>query len=177
MLPIGHSSILNQIRSGFDKMEEKGKGKNDAELMKVMPTRYSTKVPLRNILCREDGGVGLVGAEVVIGGWVKSAKEMKREREFVEPLKPGKAEMEFGIGKTTGKDVSCVEIFQGKIPFLKSLMRVFGGASEAVKEHVVFKPILPSVVVLQISDGSCVGSLQVPEFLNEIFQAFCKTLI
>ncbi|CAM8930394.1 unnamed protein product [Rhodiola kirilowii] len=139
----------------------KGSGKGEVESMKVMPARYSMKVPLRSILCREDGGLGLFGAEVVIGGWVKSAKEIKNESEFVAPLRPGKAEMEFGTGKTIGKDVSCVEIFQGKIPFLKSLMRVFGGGNEALREHVMFKPPMPSVVVLQISDGSCVGSLQV----------------
>ncbi|CAM8933509.1 unnamed protein product [Rhodiola kirilowii] len=93
--------------------------------------------------------------------WVKSAKEIKNESEFVAPLRPGKAEMEFGTGKTIGKDVSCVEIFQGKDTVLKSLMRVFGGGNEALREHVMFKPPMPSVVVLQISDGSCVESLQV----------------
>ncbi|CAM8933510.1 unnamed protein product [Rhodiola kirilowii] len=92
---------------------------------------------------------------------MKSAKEIKNESEFVAPLRPGKAEMEFGTGKTIGKDVSCVEIFQGKDTVLKSLMRVFGGGNEALREHVMFKPPMPSVVVLQISDGSCVESLQV----------------
>uniref|UniRef100_A0A7N0TQ61 asparagine--tRNA ligase n=1 Tax=Kalanchoe fedtschenkoi TaxID=63787 RepID=A0A7N0TQ61_KALFE len=138
-----------------------GKVKGEGVPRALMPARYSKKVHLRSILCREDGGVGLVGEEVVIGGWVKSAKEIKKEHESVEPLKPGKMEMDFGVGKTGGKDVSCVEIFQGKIPFLKSLLRVFGGASEAVREHVVHKPPTPSLVMLQISDGSCVGSLQV----------------
>ncbi|KAF2284572.1 hypothetical protein GH714_027213 [Hevea brasiliensis] len=41
----------------------------------IPSSKYSNRVVLRTIIERSDGGVGLVGETIVIGGWVKSSRE------------------------------------------------------------------------------------------------------
>ncbi|KAL8160827.1 hypothetical protein V2J09_012316 [Rumex salicifolius] len=36
---------------------------------------FSQRVPIRSILCRPDGGAGLAGQKVLVGGWVKTGRE------------------------------------------------------------------------------------------------------
>lgn len=68
-----------------------------------------------------------------------------------------------------GKDVSCVEILQSRIPLLRSLLDVFGGGGyvQRKKRENVIVPnhkVLPpkaSTAYLLLTDGSCVPSLQV----------------
>lgn len=117
----------------------------------VTPFKYSNRVVLRTILGRGDGGHGLLGMRVVVGGWVRSAKEVKKEPDV-------------GSSPSLPRDVSCVEILQTRIPFLRSLINVLGGGHSypppREKTDIVI-PKLPSTVFLQISDGSCVASLKV----------------
>lgn len=131
-------------------------------------SKYSSRVVLRTVLERSDGGLGLVGERLVVGGWVKSSKEEMKEA----PAPPPPA-VEDKAAVAKHKDVSCVELFENRIPLLRSIMKVFGGGSHTVRHRIevgVAKPQpsppplpQPSVVFLQISDGSCVTSLQVCE--------------
>jgi aspartyl/asparaginyl-tRNA synthetase len=41
----------------------------------VEKAKYSKRVIIKSILGREDGGLGLVGQVLVIGGWVKTGRE------------------------------------------------------------------------------------------------------
>lgn len=64
------------------------------------------------------------------------------------------------------RDVSCVEILQSRIPFFRTIIKVLSGstAEPAVRdklESLISRPPPPSILMLQISDGSCVGTLQV----------------
>ncbi|KAJ9697480.1 hypothetical protein PVL29_009342 [Vitis rotundifolia] len=123
----------------------------------VTPFKYSNRVVLRTILGRGDGGLGLLGVRVVVGGWVRSAKEVKKEPAVV-------VQPDVGSSPLPQRDVSCVEILQTRIPFLRSIIRVLGGGDSypphREKTDIVL-PKLPSTVFLQVSDGSCVASLKV----------------
>lgn len=124
----------------------------------VTPFKYSDRVVLRDILERGDGGVGLLGARVVVGGWVRSAKEVKKEAHAaVQP--------DAISSPPTPKDVSCVEVLQTRIPFLRSILRVLGGGGGSYplprEKMDSLIPKLLSTVFLQVSDGSSVASLKV----------------
>ncbi|XP_068656711.1 asparagine--tRNA ligase, cytoplasmic 3-like [Aristolochia californica] len=41
----------------------------------VTGEKFSRRVLIRKIICREDGGVGLAGQKVTVGGWVKTGRE------------------------------------------------------------------------------------------------------
>ncbi|KAF8014688.1 hypothetical protein BT93_H0485 [Corymbia citriodora subsp. variegata] len=134
----------------------------------VAPSKYSSRVVLRTVLERSDGGLGLVGERLVVGGWVKSSKE---ERKEVPAPVPGPAPpAQFKVGGAEHKDVSCVELFQTRIPLFKSIMKVFGGGSHPIRHRIEAGPTKPepsppppppSITFLQINDGSCVASLLV----------------
>ncbi|KAL5862038.1 hypothetical protein ACOSQ4_003334 [Xanthoceras sorbifolium] len=130
-----------------------------------LTSKYSNRVLLKTILDTNDGGKRLVGKRVVIGGWVKSSKEVKSE-----PLTPPTDD--HGAVVASGpknKDVSCVEILQSKFPFFRTIIKVLAGSAGGANNHplreklesMIPKPPLPSTVFLQVSDGSCVASLQV----------------
>lgn len=125
--------------------------------------KYSNRVVLKTILGSGDGGLGLVGKRVVIGGWVRSSKEVTKAP-ATPPRPPPKADE--GAGETGSKDVSCVEILQSRIPFFRSILKVLGGGNYHLREkleQVVPRPPPPpsSIALLQVSDGSCVACLQV----------------
>ncbi|XP_073317034.1 asparagine--tRNA ligase, cytoplasmic 2 [Primulina huaijiensis] len=114
--------------------------------------KYSKRVVLKTILGRSDGGVGLIGQRVMIGGWVKSSREFRKEQPLPAPEVVGP------------KDTSCVEIIQTRLPFFRSIMKVLGVGELRIRDKldsVVPKPPQPSISILQISDGSSVSSLQV----------------
>ncbi|KAL9303429.1 hypothetical protein ACSQ67_020692 [Phaseolus vulgaris] len=106
----------------------------------------------------------------LVGGWVKSAKEVEK---LATPLAAVNTHgNECGVaGQGRNKDVSCVEILQSRIPLIRSILDVFGGSGYVQRkkhESVVSEPnyakLLPpkgSVVYLLLTDGSCVQSLQV----------------
>ncbi|KAH7838969.1 hypothetical protein Vadar_033251 [Vaccinium darrowii] len=117
-------------------------------------SKYSKRVILKTVL---EGGIGFVGQRIVIGGWVKSSNEVRKE-----PLPPPAPVA--GGAPQVAKDVSCVEILQTRIPFFRSIMKALGGnhpVREKLESAIENLPPPPSVAVLQVSDGSCVASLQV----------------
>ncbi|KAB1224140.1 Asparagine--tRNA ligase, cytoplasmic 2 [Morella rubra] len=125
----------------------------------VTREKYSNRVVLKTILGRSDGGLGLVGERVVIGGWVRSSKE-----ETKEPLPPPTPQAAEGVGETGPRDASCVEILQSRVPFIRSILKVVYGGNYHVREkleQVVPRPPRTSIAFLQVGDGSCVASLQV----------------
>ncbi|XP_031121735.1 asparagine--tRNA ligase, cytoplasmic 2 [Ipomoea triloba] len=117
----------------------------------VTLSEYTNRVTLKTVFERNDGGMGFAGRRIVIGGWVKSSREIRKD--------PEPAPEDVGT-----KDVSCVEVLQSRIPLIRSIMKVFGGGDFRVREKLdsaVQKLPQPSVSFLQLSDGSCVQSLQV----------------
>ncbi|PSR86313.1 Asparagine--tRNA ligase [Actinidia chinensis var. chinensis] len=120
-------------------------------------SKYSKRVILKTIFDRSNEE--LVGERVVVGGWVKSSIEVRKDP-LPQPPPPPVAAARAGP-----KDVSCVEILQTRIPFFRSIMKVLGGAHNPIckeLESVIQKlPPPPSIAILQVSDGSCVSSLQV----------------
>ncbi|XVF32084.1 hypothetical protein REPUB_Repub17cG0051500 [Reevesia pubescens] len=129
----------------------------------LMPLIYSNRVMLKTILEGTDGDqMGLVGQTVVVGGWVKSSKEVK-----MEPVPSPPAAGADAFPASPGpKDVSRVEIIQSRIPFFRTIIRVLGCSASppAVRqkqESLIPKPPPPSTFFLRINDGSSVSSLQV----------------
>ncbi|KAJ7961650.1 Asparagine-tRNA ligase [Quillaja saponaria] len=123
-------------------------------------SKYSNRVVLKTLLESSDGGLGLVGQRVVIGGWVRSSKEVMKEP--VAPLPP----IDNRMDEIKSKDVSCVEILQSRIPLFRSIIKVLGGSGYTIREKfetVAPKPSPPppSTACLQVTDGSCVANLQV----------------
>ncbi|GMH03367.1 hypothetical protein Nepgr_005206 [Nepenthes gracilis] len=47
--------------------------RNSAEA--VQRAHFAKNVPIRSIICRPDGGAGLAGQKVTVGGWVKTGRE------------------------------------------------------------------------------------------------------
>ncbi|TYG60917.1 hypothetical protein ES288_D07G106100v1 [Gossypium darwinii] len=132
----------------------------------LIPLEYSNRVMLKTILECGDDQIGLFGKTVVVGGWVKSSKEVKREP-VAAALKPPTAAEAFPPSPGR-KELSCVEVVQSRIPFFKKIIRVFGVSSDSypgVREK--FEPVPkpppppPSKFFLQISDGSSISSLMV----------------
>ncbi|XP_008800991.2 asparagine--tRNA ligase, cytoplasmic 2-like [Phoenix dactylifera] len=114
--------------------------------------RYSKRVVLKSILCREDKGLGLVGERVVAGGWVKWRKE--KAEEGVSELTQGPAE---------APDVTCCEVLLSRVPLLRSIARILLGKDGAVVPRPVAGPAKSELVVayFSINDGSCVANLQI----------------
>ncbi|KAF9606068.1 hypothetical protein IFM89_023091 [Coptis chinensis] len=122
--------------------------------------KYSKRVVLNTILCTTDEGFGFVGERVVVGGWVKSSKERVKDT-------PGAVTSTAATTPTTTpRDVTCVELFQSRIPLLRTIFKVFGGTSSTpLREKLEFTPAkpvpVPSIGYLQVNDGSCAQNLQV----------------
>ncbi|KAG5586489.1 hypothetical protein H5410_046923 [Solanum commersonii] len=129
-------------------------------------SKYTKRVMLKTLLGRSDGGVGLIGQRVVIGGWVKSSREIRKQ-----PVTPHSVPAQV----VSTKDVTCSEVLQSRIPLLRSIMKVFGAGEYRVREkiNVVFQP-QSSVSILQVSDGSCVPSLQV--LVDSALATLCQVM-
>ncbi|KAM7527479.1 hypothetical protein LguiB_030889 [Lonicera macranthoides] len=126
--------------------------------MVITLSKYSDRVLLKTLLGRSDGGLGLIGERVVIGGWVKSAKEVRKEAVPAAQAQPRP------VAGEPKNDVTCVEVLQSRIPFIRSIMKVLGGGAGHFRDKLEFsvpRPPTPSTVILQVSDGSCVSSLQI----------------
>ncbi|KAK0588758.1 hypothetical protein LWI29_005077 [Acer saccharum] len=131
----------------------------------TLTSKYSNRVLIKNILEPTDGGNILFEERVIIGGWVKSSKEVKKE-----PLPPPPTDDHDASSGPKEKDVSCVEILQSRIPFFRTIIRVLAGTAggangsplrEKLESIIPKPPPPPSTLFLQVSDGSCVASLQV----------------
>ncbi|KAI4356314.1 hypothetical protein L6164_000346 [Bauhinia variegata] len=123
------------------------------------PFKFSNRVLLKTILERGDGGLELINQRVIIGGWVRSSKEMKKSSP--PPQLP-----ERGSEEKKPKDVTCVEILQSRIPLIRTIIEVFGGSVSASRKKVETGdpaplPPQPSTVYLLVTDGSSVATLQV----------------
>ncbi|WCJ37230.1 Asparagine--tRNA ligase [Euphorbia peplus] len=135
---------------------------------------YSNRVLLKTILQRNDGGLGLVGHKMVIGGWIKSYKEIKRQ-----PLQSSHPHTLADNDSSPGenKDVTCIELLQTRVPLFRSIVKIFGGGSGAYTSRTKLDsvvshpplPSLPSIINLLVSDGSCVANLQVRIEFSEDF--------
>ncbi|KAK8923670.1 Asparagine--tRNA ligase, cytoplasmic 2 [Platanthera zijinensis] len=116
--------------------------------------KYSNRVLLRSILGRADGGIGLAGEKLLVGGWVKSGDEKKKPENSVT-LPPAPPVV---------KDVTCSEILISRLPILRSIMKILTGvgctALSPGKLDGPAKPV-PTVAYLRINDGSCVFNLQI----------------
>ncbi|KAL8500994.1 hypothetical protein ACS0TY_020542 [Phlomoides rotata] len=114
-------------------------------------SKYSRRVILKTIFSRPDGVTGLIGQSVVVGGWVKSSREFRKE---VAPPPSN-------IGGP--KDITCTEVLQTKIPFFRSIIKIFGGDHHIRDklDAIMPKPPQPSISILQISDGSSTSTLRV----------------
>ena len=70
-----------------------------------------------------------------------------------------------GVASQTGtRDVTCSEILQSRIPFIRSIIKILGGSNYSVREKLepaAPRPPPPSLVFLQVSDGSCASTLLV----------------
>nr|XP_043610933.1 asparagine--tRNA ligase, cytoplasmic 2 [Erigeron canadensis] len=134
--------------------------------MPVSFEKYSKRVLLKTILDRRDSGLGLLDQRVVVGGWVKSSREIRKDLPPKTTQPPVHGDTKVDPAGGGGKDVRCVEVFQSRIPFLRTIIKVFGGsnASHQTKEKldsILTKPTPHTVSMLQISDGSSVISLQI----------------
>ncbi|ONK78200.1 uncharacterized protein A4U43_C02F15580 [Asparagus officinalis] len=114
------------------------------KLTTVEHLKYSKRVVLKSIVGRDDGGVGLAGERVVVGGWVKSCTD--------------KAEPVVAVA-----DVTYPEVLMSRIPILGSIARILGGRKSVpvVKAEGGQSRTVSFVAWLRINDGSCVASLQV----------------
>ena len=129
-------------------------------------SKYSNRVVLKTILEPSDKWREFVDERVVVGGWVKSSKEMKPA--VPEPQQQTTEAPNVSPGH---KDVRCVEIFQSRIPIFRSIAKIFGGggSSHPVREKpepAIPEPPRSSVAYLLVSDGSSVASLRVYMLLS-----------
>ncbi|KAK4847182.1 hypothetical protein QYF36_026689 [Acer negundo] len=125
----------------------------------TLTSKYSNRVLIKNIVEPTDGGNILLEERVIIGGWVKSSKEVKKE-----PLPPPPTDDHGAASGPKENDVSCVEILQSRIPFFRTIIRVLAGTASGREkfESIIPKPPPPPpTLFLQVSDGSCVATLQV----------------
>ncbi|KAE8685289.1 Asparagine--tRNA ligase [Hibiscus syriacus] len=122
----------------------------------LTPSMYSNRVMLKTVLESCDGGdMGLVSKTVVVGGWVKSSKEVKNHP---VPLPPD--------ASPERKGLSCLEILESRIPCFRTIIRILCGpaSSPSVREKLeslIPKPSSSSTLFLLINDGSCISTLQV----------------
>ncbi|KAJ9176663.1 hypothetical protein P3X46_011949 [Hevea brasiliensis] len=132
----------------------------------IPPSKYSNRVVLRTIIERSDGGVGLVGETMVIGGWVKSARVVRKD-----PPPQLQSEDNDGIVVRPGlKEVGCMDILQNQVPIFSSTSNIFDGSGNyparaklqpAPSKRVATSKPPPLILNLLVIDGSCVDSLQV----------------
>ncbi|KAL2319463.1 hypothetical protein Fmac_028432 [Flemingia macrophylla] len=126
---------------------------------------YSNRVQLRVVWERPES---MLGKRVIVGGWVKSAKEVQKPSAALHPPHSDVAVIS-GEDGGRSKDVSCVEILQSRIPLIRSILDVFGGSGHGHrKKHDSLSlpqtkvlPAVASTAHLLLTDGSCVPSLQV----------------
>ncbi|XP_022965912.1 asparagine--tRNA ligase, cytoplasmic 1-like [Cucurbita maxima] len=52
---------------------------DDASTYKSLKAEFSDRVPIRTIVCRPDGGSGLAGQKVRVGGWVKTGRKADKD--------------------------------------------------------------------------------------------------
>ncbi|CAH2054644.1 unnamed protein product [Thlaspi arvense] len=142
---------------------------HDASPNPVALSKYSNRVELKTLLQRSDGGARLAGKRVVIGGWVKSSRAVKKDSPPPPPAEVAVHPPSSGGNQaSTTANISCTEIIQSKMNIFRKLFDVLSGGG---KTYPIFdKPELAGqktapppeyILYFTISDGSSVASLQV----------------
>ncbi|XP_073117324.1 asparagine--tRNA ligase, cytoplasmic 2 [Elaeis guineensis] len=118
--------------------------------------KYSKRVVLRSIVCREDKGLGLVGERVVVGGWVRSRKEKAGKGVSVSRVPILEA-------PTAAQDGTCCESLVTRVPILRLIKRILMVKDGAADQRPAAEPAKsePVVAYLRINDGSCLADLQI----------------
>lgn len=148
----------------------------------VALSKYSKRVELKTLL---EGGASLFGKRVVVGGWVKSSRAVKKDslspppppEVFVPPPSSG------GSQASPTPSVSCTEIINSKMNIFRKLFDVLSGGGKTY--HIFDKHDLAGghkatsppeyIIHSQISDGSSVSTLQVIEDVRFFFlQSRCS---
>ncbi|VVA96813.1 unnamed protein product [Arabis nemorensis] len=138
---------------------------DDVSTKPITLSKYSKRVELKTLLERSDGGAGLAGKRVVIGGWVKSSRAVKKD----SPPPPPVASVHGGNHQaSTTANISCTEMIQSKMNIFRKLFDVLSGGGKTYpifdkSELAAQKAPQPPeyTLYLLISDGSSVSSLQV----------------
>ncbi|KAF8081511.1 hypothetical protein N665_0881s0012 [Sinapis alba] len=145
----------------------------DASPNPIPLSKYSNRVELKTLLGRSDGGAGLVGRRVVIGGWVKSSRAVKKDslsppppppEIFVPPPSSGGSHQ-----ASPTPSVSCTEIINSRMNIFRKLFDVLSGGGKtypifdkhdlAAGQNATSPP--EYIIHFQISDGSSVSTLHV----------------
>lgn len=135
-------------------------------------SKYSNRVELKTLLERSDRGAGLVGKRVVIGGWVKSSRAVKKDSPPPPPppVVSVPSPSSGGDQAHTTANIKCTEIIQSKMNIFRRFFDVLsgGGKTYPIFDKPELKAVPPPeyVFYLLISDGSSVSSLQVPPILQ-----------
>lgn len=141
---------------------------DDVSSKPITLSKYSNRVELKTLLERSDRGAGLVGKRVVIGGWVKSSRAVKKDSPPPPPVAAVPSPSSGGDQTQTTGNIRCTEIIQSKMNIFRRFFDVLSGGG---KTYPIFdKPGLAGqkaapppeyVFYFLISDGSSVSSLQV----------------
>lgn len=155
-------------------MDSHGKTHHEDASPNLIPlSKYSNRVELKTLLEQSDGGAGFLGKRVVVGGWVKSSRAVKKEslpppppEVFPPPPSSG------GSQASPTPSVSCTEIINSRMNIFRKLFDVLSGGG---KTYPIFekhdlagqKATSPPeyIIHFQINDGSYVSTLQV-KFLH-----------
>ncbi|XP_019100470.1 PREDICTED: asparagine--tRNA ligase, cytoplasmic 2 isoform X2 [Camelina sativa] len=131
-------------------------------------SKYSNRVELKTLLERSDRGAGLVGKRLVIGGWVKSCRAVKKDSP-PPPVVGDPSPSSGGDQSHTTANIRCTEIIQSKMNIFRRFFDVLSGGGG--KTYPIFDktelagqkapPPPEYVFYFLISDGSSVSSLQV----------------
>ena len=140
-------------------------------------SKYSNRIELKTLLERSDGGARLAGKRVVIGGWVKSSRAVKKDSPPPPPPSQPSSVAVPPPPSTTKSNISCTEIIQSKMNIFRKLFDVLSGGGKTT--YPIFdKPEITGqkatsppeyTIYFLISDGSSVNSLQVNVFAQKVF--------
>ncbi|CAN8260155.1 unnamed protein product [Cochlearia groenlandica] len=141
---------------------------NDVSSIPITLSKYSNRVEIKTILERSDGGARLAGQRVVIGGWVKSSRAVKKDSPPPPPPSSVTPPSSGGNQASTTANISCTEIIQSKMNIFRKFFDVLSGGGKSYTifdkhELAAAKAASPPEYVLyfSISDGSSVSNLQV----------------
>lgn len=137
-------------------------------------SKYSNRVELKTLLDRSDRGAGLAGKRVVVGGWVKSSRAVKKDSPPPLPsVAPVPSPSSGGDQAHTTANVRCTEMIQSKMNIFKKLFDVLSGGGKTYPifdktDHAGQKAAPPPEYVFYflISDGSSISSLQVTPIIQ-----------
>ncbi|KAG2628878.1 hypothetical protein PVAP13_3KG419981 [Panicum virgatum] len=126
----------------------------------VQFSKYSRRATLRSIAGRPNCGLGLAGKRAVVGGWVKSADVIKAKRGGGVMAPPG-------MPATEMTSLKCTEVLIARVPLIRCIAKLIGGASAVDKapSSVSYK-LRPVTALVRINDGSCVPDLQFQKFVS-----------